>query len=323
MTELTQEWHRCQIDKKILKSLSRRNDKTPLLWFGSYILLQILLGIGVAWYWGTWTAVWFYVAYCFVWGFCASAVHETCHGTPFKTRWMNEAALWLFGWMGQFEPVFVRWGHAGHHSYTHFDEGDTELSEPNPVSWSNFFKVGLGVWGALFYWQSLIAQAFGKFSDDMRAVVPDSEVPKAIRNARIMLLVYGLFVVLAVAMQSWLLIFLFILPRIFGGPVVGIMHLTQHTGLQMNIRDHRYSTRSFYAGPLTRFFYFNMNYHVEHHMFPMVPFYNLPALHEEIKDQLAPPCNGMLGVYKEVLAAVKRQQTEPGYHIRKAVPQPV
>ena len=28
--------------------------------------------------------------------------------------------------------------------------------------------------------------------------------------------------------------------------------------------------------PVSRFIYWNMNYHVEHHMFPMVPYHALP-----------------------------------------------
>ena len=36
--------------------------------------------------------------------------------------------------------------------------------------------------------------------------------------------------------------------------------------------------------PLFRFIYWNMNYyHVEHHMFPMVPYYRLAELHEIMK----------------------------------------
>ena len=31
--------------------------------------------------------------------------------------------------------------------------------------------------------------------------------------------------------------------------------------------------------PINRFLYLNMNYHVEHHMFPLVPYHNLPKLH--------------------------------------------
>ena len=32
--------------------------------------------------------------------------------------------------------------------------------------------------------------------------------------------------------------------------------------------------------PISRFIYWNMNYHVEHHMFPMVPYHALPRLHD-------------------------------------------
>ena len=40
--------------------------------------------------------------------------------------------------------------------------------------------------------------------------------------------------------------------------------------------------------PVFQFLYANMNYHIEHHMFPMVPFYRLPELHAMIKDQCPP-----------------------------------
>jgi hypothetical protein len=41
--------------------------------------------------------------------------------------------------------------------------------------------------------------------------------------------------------------------------------------------------------PVSRFIYWNMNYHVEHHMFPMVPYHALPKLHELIKHDLPTP----------------------------------
>ena len=119
---------------------------------------------------------------------------------------------------------------------------------------------------------------------------------------------------------SWLPVLLTLAPRIVGGPVTGLLHLTQHTGLRMNVRDHRFSTRSFTASPITRFFYFNMNHHIEHHMFPMVPFYNLPKLNQAIRDQLPEPCRGLAGVFGEIFPAVQQQYREPGYFIERHVP---
>lgn len=320
MTALNTQWFRCKIDRKLLKSLSERSDTIPLIWFGAYLVLVAGLGAGVVLTWGQPQCIAFIVLQGLAWGAAASAVHETCHGTPFKTRWLNEAALWIFGWMVQMEPIAVRYGHAGHHSYTHFEEGDTELSEPNPVTWRNFFNVGLGLWGALFYWRALIAQAVGHIPADLKAIIPAKELPLAYLNARAMVALYAGFIVWAVAIGSWMPVVLAFLPRIVGGPVTGFLHLTQHTCLQMNILDHRYSTRSFTVGPVTRFFYFNMNHHIEHHMFPMVPFYNLPKLRAAIRDQLPEPCKGLWGVYAEILPAIVRQHREPGYHIPRTVP---
>ena len=53
---------------------------------------------------------------------------------------------------------------------------------------------------------------------------------------------------------------------------------SQHLGMAENVTDHRLNTRTVMMGPINRFLYLNMNYHVEHHMFTMIPYYQLPAL---------------------------------------------
>ncbi len=321
MTALKNDWYVCEIDRQLLKSISERRDLLPLAWFGSYFALLVICGIAVTVTWGSWWALIAVFIYSSIWGCAASGVHETCHKTPFRTRWLNEVTLWAFGWMVQMEPVSARWAHLGHHSFTHFDEGDTELSEPNPVTWKLLFKIGSGFGGNHFYWKSLITQACGRILPDVLDVIPPQKVGEAIRNARIMVSAYALVIVSAAATQSWLPIVLVFAPRFIGGPVTGLLHLTQHTCLQMNIKDHRYSTRSFTASPITRFFYFNMNWHVEHHMFPMVPFYNLPKLNAALQDQLPKPCKGLWGVYREIVSGVIRQRKDPDYVIPKIIPQ--
>jgi len=49
------------------------------------------------------------------------------------------------------------------------------------------------------------------------------------------------------------------------------------------VLDHRLNTRTVHLNPIARFIYWNMNYHLEHHMFPMVPYHALPRLHERMK----------------------------------------
>ena len=47
-----------------------------------------------------------------------------------------------------------------------------------------------------------------------------------------------------------------------------------------------------------------MEYHLEHHMFPMVPSYNLKKLRKEIDDQLPKPFKSLFEFYKLVLPSV-------------------
>ena len=54
-----------------------------------------------------------------------------------------------------------------------------------------------------------------------------------------------------------------------------------------------------------------MEYHLEHHLFPMVPSYNLKKLRKEIDDQLPKPFNGLFEFYKHVLPSVIALATNP------------
>jgi nitrite reductase/ring-hydroxylating ferredoxin subunit len=67
--------------------------------------------------------------------------------------------------------------------------------------------------------------------------------------------------------------------------------------------------------PVFRFLYSNMNYHVEHHIFPTVPYHALPALHEEVKEHLAPAMPSTIAAYREILAALPRQVLDETYEI--------
>ena len=94
------------------------------------------------------------------------------------------------------------------------------------------------------------------------------------------------------------------LPSFYGAWLYLITGLTQHAGLAENVLDHRLNCRTVYMNPVIRFLYWNMNYHVEHHMFPMVPYYTLPALHAEMKADTPTPYSGFWEAYREIIPAV-------------------
>ena len=83
--------------------------------------------------------------------------------------------------------------------------------------------------------------------------------------------------------------------------------LIQHVELQENSWSVIDSTRSFRTSLLGRFLYMNMNNHIEHHLYPQVPFHALPALHLAVKDQLPEPDPGFFRTNREVFGVALRR----------------
>jgi MocE subfamily Rieske [2Fe-2S] domain protein len=72
--------------------------------------------------------------------------------------------------------------------------------------------------------------------------------------------------------------------------------------------------------PVHRYLYWNMNYHVEHHMSPLVPYHALPRLHALVKEDMPVPYDGILAAYREIVPTVIRQARDPGHHVKRVLP---
>ena len=144
--------------------------------------------------------------------------------------------------------------------------------------------------------------------------------PDLIRAARWHMAIYIATVALALYMRSWLPLMIIGLPRIYGCWHMVLTGLLQHIGLADNVTDHRLNSRTVYMNPISRFIYWNMNYHVEHHMFPMIPYHALPKLHELIKHDLPKPNPSMWHAYKEVWPVVLRQLKYEDYFLKRELP---
>jgi fatty acid desaturase len=73
-------------------------------------------------------------------------------------------------------------------------------------------------------------------------------------------------------------------------------------------------------GKVMSFFYWNVNYHIEHHMYAAAPYYNLPRLHELVKDDLPPVKKGLLSNWKDIWPVVKRQRKDPQFCLVPQLP---
>ena len=313
-------WHQCAIDRKLLRSLMRRNDRDGLLRLAGYLTLLIGAAVLAHLSLGSWWALPAFLLYGSLWIFATSIAHEACHGTPFRSRWLNETVLFFSGLMVQQPPSLLRWTHARHHSHTSRSANDYEIILENPMSWRELLWQWSGMPG-IFHYAIVITQlTFGHVNRAIRDCIPESALRRTVWEARAYFVIYLAVPLLAFLTESWWPILMFVLPRFAGGPLHGMILTSQHVGLAKEVRDHRLNTRTLIAGPLLRFLYWNMNYHIEHHMFPTVPFHQLPKLHAALKDQLPRPTRGLLGAQREILATFLRQRREPDYAHLSAFP---
>ena len=111
------------------------------------------------------------------------------------------------------------------------------------------------------------------------------------------------------------------LPTLYGGWFALYCGMTQHLGLAEDVLDHRLNAhRARFVNPIFRFLYWNMNYHVEHHIFPTVPYHALPKLHEAIKARSAAALSELHRRLSRDLPTLLRQMKDPTYFVRRELP---
>lgn len=315
-------WFSCSIPRKELKAFTRRSDWPGILHYGSWLVLLAASGY-IAWLsMETWWAIGAFFVYGTIFSSADARWHECAHGTAFKSRWLNEGFHILSTLMTFYEPTVKRWSHARHHTHTIMTGIDPEIQVPRPAR----------MWTVLvdFFWlrsfamnvRLIVLHALGIISEAAIAYVPESQYRRMIAWSRAYLSVYIGVIVLAVALDSWLPFLFFGLPRLYGAWLHQLMSLTQHPGLAQNVWDHRLNSRTVRANPVFAFLYVNMQYHLEHHMYPMVPFYALEKIHERLKDQLPPPYPSVLAVYRELVPTLVRQRCDAAHQVDRPLPEP-
>lgn len=317
------DWYQSPVPRAEMRKFLERKDgpaiRDTILWFG----LIIGFGILTVLLWGSWWAVLPYLCYATLYASTSdSRWHESGHGTAFKTDWMNNCLYEIASFMVMRESTVWRWSHTRHHSDTIIVGRDPEIAVPRPPNIKNLILSFINYGTYPKYFKQIVLHSFGRMSDDEKNFIPESEYPKIYRRARFYVAIYVSVIVLSIAIGSILPILLIGACNIFGAWLMPIYGYTQHAGLAENVLDHRLNCRTVYMNVVHRFLYWNMNYHVEHHMFPLVPYHALPQLHEAVKDDMPTPYPSLWAAWKEIIPAVWKQTKDPTYHVKRILPAP-
>jgi fatty acid desaturase len=315
------EWYHTDVPREKMKELMKRSDgpaiRDTLLW----LFLLFTSAAGGVYFWGSWWCVPFFFVYGTLYGSSSDARwHEMGHGTAFKTQWMNDVIYQIASFMIMRNPVTWRWSHARHHTDTIIVGRDVEIALMRPPALIKWILNYVGLVDGFLSLKILLRNAFGMLSPEEKDFIPQTEWSKVMTAGQIHMLIYLTAVIAALYQGSWLPLMIIGLPRFYGAWHNVLVGLLQHGGLADNVLDHRLNCRTVYMNPISRFLYMNMNYHVEHHMFPMVPFHALPKLHELVKHDLPTPNHSILDGYREMIPALIRQLKYEDYFVKRELP---
>jgi fatty acid desaturase len=313
-------WYSCRIPRSTLKALMRRSDAAGFANFGPWVLLLVASG-GLAFLsWGSWWSVPAFLLYGTLYTSSDAHWHECAHGTAFRSRWLNEGFYQLLSFMCLREAYLWRWSHTRHHTHTMIVGRDPEITVPRPANLQAIVFDFLYLHSGLVEMRKIVLHAAGVVTEGARDFVPESDWRKMMWTSRAYVALVLATVGWAAAAGSVLPLMFIFLPRFYGAWFHQLCVLTQHAGLAEMVRDHRLNTRTVYMNRACRFLYVNMNYHLEHHMFPLVPFHALPRLHAAIREQTPPAYAGFIAVYRELLPALIRQSRDPDHFLRRPLP---
>ena len=317
------DWYTCNISRQRLKELMQRRDgpaiRDTLIWF-ALLIISGTLGYRT---WGTWWALPCFCVYGVLYASSSdSRWHESGHRTAFKTVWMNDVLYEISSFMDFRESVPWRWSHTRHHTDTIIVGRDPEIQVPRPADLLGLALEMFSIKRVPKDFAKMVRHCFGQLTPAEETYVPVAERHKVYRNARIYILIYAAVITWAITIRSILPLMYVGLPSIYGSWLIFALGLTQHAGLAEDVLDYRLNTRTVYMNPIIRFSYLQMNYHTEHHMFPMVPYYALAKLHQELKADMPKPDNSLWEAYREVIPAIFRQAKDPTHFVRRRLPGP-
>jgi fatty acid desaturase len=224
-----------------------------------------------------WTA---YIGLGYLWMSMVTFMHDALHYTLFRNRILN----WAFGILCML-PIFAtfvgfREDHIEHHRHNRSprDPDAFTMGKRGPADFVLFYAYAL-IGGVLSFLHFNFIYPFTKFGPRLWAIQLFEIGLKA--------LVYWLVLdfaaqhgVLGKTLEVWLW------PVFFLSLLNSMRFIAEHYGTPWN-GGQMAGTRTVTSNAVHSFFWNNINWHIGHHVYPSVPWYNLQELHHLLAPQIA------------------------------------
>lgn len=258
--------------------------------------------------------------------------HECTHFTAFESVRLNKVFMYLTSLpafrFGEHERLL----HRDHHTFTGINGKDTELVEWGDMIFKNGFRKvpeSATEHYRMFVdltWQSVRSKLRKLFhcargcpvdytcttwtvARDINSGSPSikDSLQWWARAHIVSYIVLVSFCNFAVGLRLTFWCWLF--PCFFGPALTWIIQIGEHADCTRD-GNGLTNTRSMHMNVIVRFVYWNMNYHAEHHLYPMFPFHHLPEAHELLKGHLTKRCDSIPELHSRVGKWIAQQSAE-------------
>ena len=245
-----------------------------------------------------WLLVPLYIALGYLWMSMVTFMHDALHHTLFRSKAVN----WAFGILCML-PIFAtfvgfREDHIEHHRYNRSPrDPDAFTMGKRGVGDFVLFYAYAAIGGVLSFIHFNFIYPFQKFGPKLWAI---QLFELALKGT-----VYWLVLswaaqqgMLGKALEVWLY------PVLVLSLLNSMRFIAEHYGAPWN-EGQMAGTRTVTSNPVHSFFWNNINWHIGHHVYPTVPWYNLQKLHKVLEPQIiasgAPVDKSYVAVYWDAL----------------------
>ena len=274
--------------------LTRRSDRAGLWHLAGHLGLIVLVGAMIAGQVPFWPLLLPVQGVLIV--FLFTLQHECTHQTPFANTRLNDAVGHLCGVLILLPFVWFRYFHLAHHRWTNLPGQDPELEGGAITTRSEWLWQ---VSGLPYWWAMARTTLRLVWNREDPTWLPDQARPRAVREARVLVSLYAL--VLISLPFAPVLLWVWLVPVVLGQPALRLYLLAEH-GDCPTVANMLANTRTTYTTAIVRFLAWNMPYHTEHHVWPAVPFHQLPALHDRMQAHLQVTADGYAAFTRGYLA---------------------
>ncbi len=206
----------------------------------------------------------------------AILMHEGIHGSLFRNRMLDRGFGFVLGAPALFSATAYRVTHLHHHRHNRTVQDPDEFTNVSKHRWIVtllFYAWGLA--GIIVYVFHVPLMALLRGTPRQRLAVVLEHGLLALVYAGVILgaLRFGCF---STVLHGWIIPLFF--ANLFGNFRGWAEHMMTRPGHPL------IQTRTVTSNAFVSFFMCNLNFHLEHHLFPAMPWYHLPRLHRLLQD---------------------------------------